>query len=259
MDSLRPVKVRLLLPIAALCLGLAAPTTAAEPAENPCAGPEAAHLLCPNLRIGPPSDLYIPHSGGRTLLRATSDVRSRGLGPMELRGNRNGPRSMRVRQRIYRAGGGHVDVPTAASLHFTDVGAYFGGSYWKVHQLAHFELWSVDGHHLLLHRVRSGPKLNYCLRDLERTRPGKRSPSNFHYPGCNQDPYQNSITLGTSVGWSDVYPADYDKQWIPVGGLRGCFAFLMTVDPNGLLYESNENDNTSRRLVRLPFRRNAGC
>jgi predicted small secreted protein len=209
MDSLRPVKACLLLTIAAFCFVLTATATATGAGEDPCAGPEAAHLLCPNLRIGPPSDLYVEHGGGRTLLRATSDVRSRGTGPMELRGNRNGPRSMRVHQRIYRAGGGHIDVPTKASLHFTDVGAYFGGSYWKVHQLAHFELWSVDGHHRLLHRVRSGPKLNYCLRDLERTRPGKRSPSHFHYPGCNQDPYQDSITLGTSVGWSDIYPADY--------------------------------------------------
>jgi len=259
MDSLRPVKARLLLPIAALCLVLTADATAADVAENPCAGPEAAHLLCPNLRIGPPSDLYVQGRGGRTLLRATSDVRSRGRGPIELRGNRNGPRSMRTHQRIYRAGGGHIDVPSGASLHFTNVGAYFGGSYWKVHQLAHFELWSVDGHHRLLRRVRSGPKLNYCLRDLERTRPGHRSPSHFHYPGCNQNPDQDSITLGTSVGWSDIYPADYSKQWIRVGGLRGCFAFLMTVDPNGLLYESNENDNTSRHFVRLPFRGNAGC
>jgi Lysyl oxidase len=258
MDSLRPVRARLFLPIAALCLGLATASTATGAVEDPCAGPEATHLLCPDLRIGPPSDLYLQHSGGRTLLRATSDVRSRGLGPMELRGNRNGPRSMRVHQRIYRKGGGHIDVPTRASLHFTNVGAYFGGSYWKVHQLARFDLWSVDGHRRLLHRVRSGPKLNYCLRDLERTRPGKRSPSHFHYPGCNQDPYQDSITLGTSVGWSDIYPADYDKQWIPVGGLRGCFAFVMTVDPSGLLYESNENDNTSRRLVRLPSGK-AGC
>jgi hypothetical protein len=259
MDSLRPVKARLLLPIAALCLVLAAGATAADVVENPCAGRQAPHLLCPNLRIGPPSGLYIQSGGGRTLLRATSDVRSRGRGPMELRGNRNGPRSMRVHQRIYRKGGGHIDVPTDASLHFTNVGAYFGGSYWKVHQLAHFELWSVDAHHRLLRRVRSGPKLNYCLRDLERTRPGKHSPNHFHYPGCNQNPYQDSITLGTSVGWSDIYPADYDKQWIRVGGLRGCFAFVMTVDPNGLLYESNENDNTSRRLVHLPFRGNAGC
>jgi hypothetical protein len=159
---------------------------------------------------------------------------------------------MRVNQRIYRKGGGHIDVRTGASLRFTDVGSYFGGSYWKVHQLARFELWSVDGKHRPLHRVRVGPKLNYCLRDLERTRPGRRSPANRHYPGCNQHPYRNRVTLGTSVGWSDVYPADYDKQWIDIGGLRGCFAFVMTVDPNNLLFESNEQDNSSRRLVHLP-------
>ena len=67
-------------------------------------------------------------------LRATGDVRSRGKGPMELRGMRNGPRSMRVRQRIYKTGRGHITVgdPGEEMLHFTDVGAYFGGSYWKV-------------------------------------------------------------------------------------------------------------------------------
>ena len=65
--------------------------------------------------------------------------------------------------------------------------------------------------------------------------------------------------LGTSVGWSDIYPAPYDKQWIDVTGLRGCFAFSMTVDPEGLLFESDEEDNSSRRLVRLPFRSNSSC
>ena len=33
----------------------------------------------------------------------------------------------------------------------------------------------------------------------------------------------------------------------------------MTVDPEHLLFESNENDNSSRRLVRLPFTGNTGC
>lgn len=245
--------------VAALGVAFALVTGAAGAPQDPCAGAEATHLLCPNLRIGPPADLYVQSTGGRMLLRATSDVRSRGRGPMELRGRRNGHRSMRVNQRIYQAGGGHIDLSTRATLHFTDVGYNFGGRYWKVHQLARFELWMVDGDHRLLRRVRTGPKLNYCLRDLERTRPGRRSPQNRHYPGCNQNPYRDAVTLGTSVGWSDIYPADYSKQWIPVGGLRGCFAFVMTVDPNGLLYESNESDNSSRRLVRLPFRGDNGC
>jgi len=233
---------------------LVAALLAAVPAfgENPCTGPEAARLLCPNLRIGTASDLYAEHSGGHTLLRATSDVRSRGRGPMEVRGRRNGWRTMRTTQRIYRAGGGHIEVRSRATLRFTSVGAYFGGSYWKVHQLARFELRRVHGG-VLGPVLRTSPKLNYCLRDLERTRPSQRSPSSRHYPGCDQDPYRDRVTLGTSVGWSDVYPADYDKQFIDVSGLRGCFAFEMTVDPKHLLFESNEHDNHSRRRVRLPY------
>jgi hypothetical protein len=252
------VRARLSVAALALATALFAPTVAAA-AENPCTGPEAATLLCPNLRIGPPTDLFVQRSGGRRLLRATSDVRSRGRGPMELRGHRDGRGTMRTTQRIYRTGGGHLEVRSGATLHFTDVGYYFGGSYWKVHQLARFELRRARPDGTLGAVVRVGPKLNYCLRDLERTRPGRRSPDSRHYPGCNQNPYQDRVTLGTSVGWSDIYPADYDKQWINVAGLRGCFAFTMTVDPKHLLFESNEGDNTSRRLVRLPFHGNRGC
>ena len=240
----------------AAAIALAAALLAAAPAlaDNPCTGPGAAHLLCPNLRIGPPSDLYAEDAGpGRILLRATSDVRSRGRGPMEVRGRRNGPRSMRTTQRIYKAGGGHIEVRSRATLHFTDVGAYFGGSYWKVHQLARFELRRVHHGGSLGPALRTSPKLNYCLRDLERTQPSHRSPDRRHYPGCNQNPFQDRVTLGTSVGWSDIYPSDYDNQYIDVAGLRGCFVFQMTVDPKHLLFESNEHDNVSRRRVRLPY------
>ena len=143
-DSLERVRTRSLLASLGLLAALALPASSAAAVDNPCAGPEAKELLCPNLRIGPPSELYVERTGdGHVLLRATSDVRSRGKGPMELHGRRNGWHSMRVNQRIYKVGGGHITLPTRATLHFTDVGAYFGGSYWKVHQLARFELRSV--------------------------------------------------------------------------------------------------------------------
>jgi Lysyl oxidase len=235
----------------------AAPAVAG--AANPCTAPDAGQLLCPNLKIGKPADIYTEHYEGKLVLRATSDVRSRGRGPMEVRGRRNGRRTMRTNQRIYRVGGGHRDFRSRATLRFAAVGDAYGGSYWKVHQLARFELWKVDGRRRLERRVRVGPKLNYCLRDLERTRAGRRSPRRRHYPGCNQNPFRDAVTLGTSVGWSDIYPASYDKQWIDASGLRGCFAFVMKVDPHHLLYESNENDNTSKRLVRLPYRGDPGC
>ena len=167
---------------------------------------------------------------------------------------------MQVNQRIHRKGGGRLVLRTEASLHFTDVGTYFGGSYWKVHQLAGFELRRVgpDGKvgagrahqpeaQLLPARPRADPP-RPALAQRPRTT-----------PAATRTPTPSAVTLGTSVGWSDIYPADYDKQWINVSGLRGCFAFTMTVDPKELLFESNEHDNTSRRLVRLPYRGQPGC
>jgi hypothetical protein len=232
--------------------------SAANAPKNPCIEAGSGHLLCPDLRIGTPTEMYVSTYEGKTLLHATSDVESRGRGPMEVRGHRDGPKKMRVTQRIYKAGGGHITLRTDASLHFTDVGEYFGGSYWKVHQLARFELRKVRPDGASGPTLRTSPKLNYCLRDLDRTRPGKRSPGNAHYPGCNQDPSIRRDVLGTSVGWSDIYPADYDKQYINVSGLHGCFVFTMTVDPKHLLFESNEHDNSSHRRVRLPFT-GSGC
>ena len=259
MDSLGPVRARALLAPLTLLLALALPPIASAAVQNPCETTEARFLLCPNLRIAPPSEIYAQKVDGHMLLRATSDVQSRGKGPMELRGRRDGWHSMKTNQRIYKVGGGHITVPSEAKLHFTYVGTYFGGSYWKVHQLANFELRRVGPDGVIGEVVRTSPKLNYCLRDLYRTRAGRHSPPGRVYPGCNQDPYRDRVKLGTSVGWSDIYPAAYHQQWIDVAGLRGCFAYRMIVDPQEHLFESNEDDNMSQRLVHLPYKGKPGC
>jgi Lysyl oxidase len=259
MDILAPVRARFFLAPLAILLVLALPGPIVAAVENPCESSEARLLLCPNLRIAPPSEFYAQKVDGHVLLRATSDVRSRGKGPMELHGRRDGPRSMKTTQWIYKKGGGHITLRTDAKLHFTYVGTYFGGSYWKVHQLANFELRRVSSGGVVGDVVRTSPKLNYCLRDLTHTRPGRRSPAHWIYPGCNQNPFQDRVRLGTSVGWSDIYPAAYHQQWIDVRGLRGCFVYRMIVDPKENLFESNEDDNISQRLVRLPYRGEPGC
>jgi len=259
-----PTRLGTILAVALLALLAAAAPGGAESdggrgRENPCEGPESGHLLCPDLRVGPPSDLYLEHSGGGygygggALLHATSDVRSRGRGPIELRGRRYKRHWMHANQAIYRVGGGVEIFRTDAQLHFYDVGSYWGGSYWKVHDPLSMEIWSLDEHRRPLKRVRKGPKVFYCLRDLERTKPMRRSPHGRVYPGCNQDPSRKRVRLGTSVGWSDIYPSEYDRQWVNVSGLRGCFAFVMRVDPQNLFYEENEHDNRSSRIVRLPY------
>ncbi len=246
--------------LALLVGGTGARSEVAPPPKeaNPCLGPDRAELRCPDLLMGTPADMYAQRTAkGRVLLRATNDVKSRGKGPVMFRGRRTGRGEMSARQHIYRVDGSQLVSDTGAELYFKYIPGQ--GHYWKFVDAARFELWSVDrkGHRERL--VRKGPKVYYCLRDLRRTRPGKRSPRFRIFPGCNQDRGKRSVTLGTSVGWSDIYPSTYHEQWIDVTGLRGCFAYVHRADPKGRIWESNEGNNDSQRYVRLPWGRSKKC
>ncbi|HRV60690.1 MAG TPA: lysyl oxidase family protein [Solirubrobacterales bacterium] len=233
--------------------------------KDPCRTPKVAKkLLCPDLRIGKPSEMYLDRelAPGRALLRATNDIRSRGQGPMELRGHRDRPRSMNVTQAIRKRGGGYSFFPTQGRLRYFNVGYQWGGAYWKVRDPLRFELWRVNANEKKVRLVRTGPKQFYCFRDLARTWPAfPRSPDHAVYPACNQNPKVRNVTLGTSVGWSDIYPSTYDQQWIDVTGLRGCFAYVLHLDPGNFLFELNKRNNYAQRIVRLPWRGYArrGC
>jgi hypothetical protein len=64
--------------------------------------------------------------------------------------------------------------------------------------------------------------------------------------------------LGTSVGWSDVYPYEYPQQWINVTGLRGRFAYVEIADPGDVLMESSHGNDVSETYVALPSGRVLG-
>jgi hypothetical protein len=250
---------------AAFCALLAAASVAAGggeyeagPAqENPCEGPDRPRLRCPDLQMRRPYDLRLERTpGGRALLRSASAIKVRGRGPVELHGRLIARRTMRVRQRIYRVNGSHLGTSTGGRLHFYYIPGQ--GRYWKFGNAARFELWSVDGRGRRKRLVRTGPKLHYCFRDLERTSRVAGQPRQRLYPGCSQNPRKRRVTLGTSIGWSDIYPADYHEQWIDVTGLRGCFAYVHLADPRNGIHESHEANNEAQRIVRLPFERGPG-
>ena len=94
------------------------------------------------------------------------------------------------------------------------------------------------------------------------TSPGRSplaaSPLEAVYPACSRDPAIRHDRLGTSVGWSDVYPYSYPEQWIDVTGLRGRFAFVQIADPDRLLIEASHANDVSETYVRLPSGRVLG-
>jgi hypothetical protein len=221
---------------------------------NPCHDPALA-LRCPDLVMAPPSHLRLERSPSRrhVVLRMENRIVNLGAGPAELFGERVSLSEMRARQVIADAAGTRYRIVTGAELYFKSVPSR-GGSYWKFKDAARFELWAVD---LTAHRttlVRTGPKLDYCLRDLDRVRPGPTVRRRRFFGACNQRAGTREVTLGTSVGWADVYPSTYPDNWIDVTGLEGCFAVVHRADPAQHIFESNEANNVSSKIVRLPFK-----
>jgi hypothetical protein len=262
--------VRRRLSLAALVLlALSVPASSAAPAgrqgmdPNPCVGPEAQLLRCPDLVMRRPWGLYTDRltKPGHTVLRAGNSIDSVGAGPVELHGVRSGPRWMRGRQRIDKRAGGRIGVSTGARLQFKF--AHLQRYWWKFYDAARFELWRLDRQGHRTRRLRVGPKVAYCLRDLQHSRPRlARSPRRPIYPACSNDPRRKRVTLGTSIGWSDVYPPSYPEQWIDVTGLHGCFAYVHIADPENGIFESDEDNNEAQVIVRLPFTQGArrkGC
>ena len=241
------------------------PPTTPPPAPNPCDNP-LEELRCPDLVMSVPFHLVMDRKTvrGHVLLRASSSINNHGTGPLALRGHRRGSRSMRVTQIIDRENGTLAYFPSKALLGFKFVsGERYGFtfpnfSYWKFRGAARFQLWSVDSQDKAIKLVRFGPKLFYCFRDLERTHPSKGSPRQAVYPACSQNPRQRAVTLGTSVGWSDIYPYTYPEQYIDVTGLRGRFAYVQVADPFNRIVEARENNNISEVYIQLPSGRVLG-
>jgi hypothetical protein len=233
---------------------------------NPCHRPRL-HLRCPDLIMSAPGGLELDRSTirGRVLLRATSSIDNRGLGPIELSAHRVAPHRWRSFQAIYDRRGRRRLFAVRVSLVFKHVSGerygvgYVGGaSYWKLANLAAFQLWSAGPDLRARRLVRTGPKVDYCLRDLTRTSPSRRSPSSPVYGACSEDPQLRHDVFGTSVGWSDVYPYSYPEQWIDVTGLHGRFAFVQVADPLQLFHETDRRNNVSETYVQLPSGRVLG-
>jgi hypothetical protein len=212
-------------------------------------------LLCPDLRMSAPFDIEVDQEGGTPILRAANSINSVGDGPAELHGERSGRFTMDAVNRVYKKNGGRVIFKTGAELVFKNIPGQ--GPYWKWRDAAKVELWSLGPDGNRIKRVAVGEKQVYCLRDLVHTNPDlPDSPGRAVYPGCSQNPNQKERTLGTSVGWSDVYPSSYYEQYVKLNHLprRGCYAYVHIADPQNGIYEMDEENNEASTTVYLTKR-----
>jgi hypothetical protein len=90
--------------------------------------------------------------------------------------------------------------------------------------------------------LRTGNKVSFCLLDGMRWR--------FDAPTRR---LYNCEVQGIQAGWADIYDSGLPGQWIEIGDLpAGTYQLELTVNPDGILAETNYDNNVVTIPVTVP-------
>jgi len=198
----------------------------------------AAAPMLPNLLAHKPTQLQTQTVNGRLYLRFTTTTWNSGLGPLEVRGgaidSTNG--TQLVYQRIY-----YNDTS------YTD--ALAGTFVWHAgHNHIHFEdfaEYAIEPANAPGSTLGISQKTSFCMLDTTRIKNGRTARQPV-YTTCG------TAVQGISAGWGDTYPYYLDGQALDITGLPdGDYRLVITADPENLLAETNDGDNSASLLIRI--------
>ena len=200
-------------------------------------GASAQQDRLPNLTSTPAFDIHVSGNSADTAdLRFSFLSWNSGAGPFELIAGEVAQGRQNVYQRIYDSNGSYREVLAGNFEWHSDHNHFHFDDY------AYYLLQSVTGN-----SQKTGAKTSFCLMDTDRidgSLPG--SPSSAQYVSCG------NFFQGISVGYGDKYGWHLAGQEIPLRNLGdGDYRLIATVDPTGVIQETNESDNDSCVLLRL--------
>ena len=233
------------------------PTLARTPAPNAASPtPAGQRLLLPNMRSLNPNDLQIEVVGNERRLRFAASLANFGPGPLLVRpqGRSKCPRgqhpALQVVHRDANNDGAFQLKRDKAALR-RDVGCMLhhpGHKHWHYDAMARYSLRRAGSDEILVARN----KVSFCLRDNRRVRVPVEMQVARQFRRCTR----SSQGQGISPGWTDLYKADLNGQWLRLPrGVDGAVLCLdLEADPRGQLIETNEMDNATSIAIRIDRR-----
>jgi WD40-like Beta Propeller Repeat/Lysyl oxidase len=214
--------------------------------------PAVSNELRPDLDQQAPSQLSILASRGRFLLGFRSATDNVGEGPLEIEAFRPaGLPTMRTVQRIRVAGGGSRLYRRTGFLRYTYSPSH---DHWHLMGFQRYELRRADDHSLLLRDRKSG----FCLTDRWGNAAagfnGRRRRPVYTDYCARGNTKARAVLQGTTVGYSDVYPAHFHGQNLNVARIpAGIYVLVHRASPNLLVRELRYENNAASIRIRLSW------
>jgi hypothetical protein len=214
--------------------------------------PRDRALLLPNMRSLNPTDLQIEVVGKERRLRFAASLANVGPGPLLVlpQGRSKCPRGQHPAMQVV-----HRDANSDGAFQLKgnaelrrDVGCMLhhpGHKHWHYDAMARYSLRLPGNDVALVARN----KVSFCLRDNRRVRVPAQMQVARQFRRCTH----SSQGQGVSPGWTDLYKADLNGQWLrlPKGVDGDVLCLDLEADPRGQLIETNEMDNTTSIAIRV--------
>jgi hypothetical protein len=200
----------------------------------------------PDVTERPPTSLRLSLSGGRWQLGFTTAVDNVGDGPFVVVGRRPaGSPTMVAAQRVTIAPGRYRTYPEVGQLHYQDVGNHH---HWHFQPYERYELRTLDGTVVVRDH-----KQGFCLADHYGRAPGIAHAAPVFLGNCAWgDPRATALVEGTSVGYTDIYPAYFHGQSIDITGVpAGQYLLVNRVNPFLRFRELRYDNNAATLAIRL--------
>ena len=217
---------------------------AALPGPRPLAG-EAL----PDLDQRAPAGLLVSRSGSRVRLGFASAVDNVGTGAAVILGTRSpGAAAMRADQVVALPGGGRRRYRGVGALRYTPHPPHF---HWHYQPFERYELRRASDFALVTRDRKSG----FCLADHyghAASRVGGIRPPRFLGDCGKGKPELRSVEQGTSVGYTDRYPAFFHGQDLDITRVpAGVYVVVHRANPARLLHELRYDNNAASVRIRL--------
>jgi hypothetical protein len=200
----------------------------------------------PDVVERPPTHLDISRPDGRWLLGFTTAVDNVGEGPFVVVGRRPpGAAAMNAVQRVTLGPGRFRSYSDVGFLRYQSVGNHH---HWHFQPYERYELRSLDGTVLVRDH-----KQGFCLADhYGRARGVPHGPPVFLDNCAWGDPRAAKLVEGTSVGYTDIYPAYFHGQNVDITGVpAGTYLLVNRVNPFLRFRELRYDNNVATLEIRL--------
>lgn len=180
-------------------------------------------------------DYFVDRVGNRAYLRFSGGIANIGDGPLRLKGRVKKPSStIPAFEVISRRGAPPLKV-SIGSFEYDPVRVK-----WHVFYLAEYRLLDASGN-----PVANSSKQSVCLVDTLHAFPNlPGSPASRRFGTCPSGAKRRSIQVGVSVGWADIYAAEFAGQSLDITNVPpGVYTLEMTVNPDPRCQEKTRANN----------------